>query len=276
LPDHGDRAGTSLFRGVSWLKTRNKWRARYKGNHLGYHTTEEGAARAYSNYLKDGSVPGPAGPTSQFMGVYWDKTKLKWRGTCNGADLGCHATDEDAARAYSKYLEDGIDPVKHREACTSLFKGVSWHKKNNKWRAACQGRTLSYHTTEDSAAQAYNVEAERVGRPFNVIPLAGAAGAGTGAGVRAGGGAACGSRGRWHGRRCACGRRRRAQARSTEDTGDSRDEQEDEAHCPDDTGCTRVRQEDEAIGCRSGRGGRKQRHGAAGSEIGCSGRVVQN
>ena len=61
---------------------------------------------------------------------------------------------------------------------------------------------------------------------------------------------ACRSRGRWrrrwrqHGR----GRTRCPQARSNGDTGDSRDEQEDEARCFNDTGGTRAEQEDEAVG----------------------------
>jgi len=56
----GDRAGTSQFQGVCWLKKRSKWQAACKKKHLGYHTTEEAAARAYGKYLEDGSVSGPA------------------------------------------------------------------------------------------------------------------------------------------------------------------------------------------------------------------------
>ena len=45
------------------------------------------------------------------------------------------------------------------------------------------GTYLGVHTSENAAARAYNVEAERVRRPLNVIPPAGAAGAGPGAGT---------------------------------------------------------------------------------------------
>ena len=91
-------------------------------------------------------------------------------------------------RAYNKYLEDGIDPVKHRDASnSSQFVGVSWNRSKNKWRAKCKGIYLGLYTTEKTASRAYNVEAERVGRPLNVIPPVGAAGAGAGAGGDAGG-----------------------------------------------------------------------------------------
>jgi hypothetical protein len=101
--------------------------------------------------------------------------------------------EEDAARACSKYLKDGITPVKYRAASTSQFMGVHWNKSDIKWRAKCRGKQLGNHTKEEDAARAYNVEAERLGRPLNVIPPAGAAG--TGAGPRAGGGAGVGAGG---------------------------------------------------------------------------------
>jgi len=74
---------------------------------------------------------------------------------------------------------------------TSRFMGVSWNKHNNKWAARCKGTYIGIYTTEEAAAVAYNVEAERRGLPLNVIPTAGVAGAGAGAdaGVGVGGGA---------------------------------------------------------------------------------------
>jgi hypothetical protein len=190
----GDRAGSSQFKGVSWNTSRSKWRAQCKGRHLGFHTTENAAARAYIKYLEDGIVPAKhrEASTSQFTGVSWDKSMLKWRAECKGTRLGYHATEEDAARAVSKYLEDGIDPVKHREVNTSQFKGVSWDTSKNKWKAQCKRAYLGIHATETAAAQAYNLEAARVGLTLNIIPPAGAAGAsGAGAGVRAEAGTAC-------------------------------------------------------------------------------------
>jgi hypothetical protein len=110
----------SRCKGAYWDKKKSKWWAQCKGTHLGYHTTEEAAARAYNKYLKDGIHPGPKpARSSQFKGVTWHKSNNTWKAVCNNRHLGYHATEEDAARAHSKYLEDGIDPVKRREANTS-------------------------------------------------------------------------------------------------------------------------------------------------------------
>jgi hypothetical protein len=54
----------------------------------------------------------------------------------------------------------------------------------------CRGKYLGLHTTEKAVARACNVEAERVGRPLNVIPPARAVGTGAGAGPSAGAGPA--------------------------------------------------------------------------------------
>jgi len=150
------RAGASRFQGVSRYNKTNKWQTKCKGKHLGYYTTEEVAARAYSKYFKDGIAPQPAagGPagSSQFKGVTWDKSNNKWKATCKGTHLGYHATEEDAARAYNKYLEDGSVPAAWG---SSQFKGVCWVKRNNKWKADCKGTHLGYHATEENAARAY-------------------------------------------------------------------------------------------------------------------------
>jgi len=43
--------------GVTWHKGSKKWEAKCKGKYLGLHATEEAAAQAYANYVKDGAVP---------------------------------------------------------------------------------------------------------------------------------------------------------------------------------------------------------------------------
>jgi hypothetical protein len=128
--------------------------------------------------------------TSQLKGVCWDKSRNKWKATCKTKHLGHHTTEQDAARAYSKYLKDGIDPVKHRDASTSQFKGVYWDKGRNLWRAKCKLTYMGFHAAEKDAARAYNVEAQSIGRPLKVIPPAGDVGAGAGTGPGAGGRAA--------------------------------------------------------------------------------------
>ena len=183
----GDRAGTSQYKGVCRDKATSKWKATCEGNYLSVHTTEEAAARAYSNFIKHGGVPDPAGQgksgTSQFKGVSWHKQSKKWAADCKGTRLGYHTTEGDAARAYSKFLEDGIDIVKHRAASTSQFTGVHWDKSMNKWKVTFKHKYLGYHNKEEDAVRAYNVEAERLGIALNVIPSAGAADAGVGGGA---------------------------------------------------------------------------------------------
>jgi hypothetical protein len=61
---------------------------------------------------------------------------------------------------------------------SSQFTGVCLDGGTDKWKARCKGVYLGYHATEVEAAQAYNVEAARLGLTLNIIPPAGAAGAG--------------------------------------------------------------------------------------------------
>jgi hypothetical protein len=119
-------------------------------------------------------------------------------------------------------------------------------KSNTKWQAKCKGVHLGYHTMEAEAAQAFNVAAESRGVALNVIPPVGAADDGVGAGTD------------WREAHKAHGGGRWPQACCTEDTGDSRVEQEDEARCSDDIGGSRAEQE--ALGHLGGRGGRNKRH----------------
>ena len=135
-----------------------KWRADCKGKYPGTHASKEVAAEAYTNYGEHGVLPKtPHNPTatSQFKGVSWIKSRGQWRAVCKGTNLGCHATEEAAARAYTKYLEDGVDPVKRR-GTSSQLPGVSWDKGRGKWRADCKGTYLGSHATEEAAARAYN------------------------------------------------------------------------------------------------------------------------
>jgi hypothetical protein len=80
----GGHGGSSRFAGVSWKMNRNKWQAVYKKLHLGSHTTEEAAARAYSKYLEDGVAPTPRAGSSQFKGVIWHKSRTNGRHVAKG------------------------------------------------------------------------------------------------------------------------------------------------------------------------------------------------
>ena len=104
-------------------------------------------------------------------GVSWHKGRGMWKAQCNEKTLGCHATEEAAAQAYNDYIKAGVMPATHRS--TSQFKGVTWVKSCGNWAVQCKGKGLGRHATEVAAAQAYNIEAERLGLPLNVIPPAG-------------------------------------------------------------------------------------------------------
>jgi hypothetical protein len=61
--------------------------------------TEEAAAQAIDNYVRDGVLPEIDRTSSQFKGVTWNKARGKWRADCKSKFLGYHATEEDAAQA---------------------------------------------------------------------------------------------------------------------------------------------------------------------------------
>jgi hypothetical protein len=117
---------------------------------------------------------------SQISGVTWDRRYNKWRARLGkwskGSEvwLGYHATKEAAAQAIVQYKQDGVAPGDAARPATSKFKGVNWEKSSGKWRARCKKIGLGYHTKEEDAARAYNIEAERIGLiDRNVIPPAG-------------------------------------------------------------------------------------------------------
>ena len=72
---------------------------------LGFHATEEAAARACTDYVEDGVIPvmpqARENHSSRFMGVGFEKRFGKWKATCKGSWLGYHATEVAAARAYN-------------------------------------------------------------------------------------------------------------------------------------------------------------------------------
>jgi hypothetical protein len=113
------RRCTSSFTGVSWVKGPGKWKAMCKSKVLGYHTTEEGAAQAYENYVKDGVVPVKPSTFSHLTGVSWVKGPGKWKAHCKGKHLGLHDTEEGAAAAYDKYVADGVVPEKRPRPTSS-------------------------------------------------------------------------------------------------------------------------------------------------------------
>ena len=154
----------SLVVGVTWDPSRGKkkWAAKTqvegKQLYLGWHATEQAAARAIDAYFKDGVTPAAmrCGGTSQFKGVSFHKGSRTWYASCRGKHLGVHATEEAAAQAYNDYVENGVVPVKQRER-TSQFKGVIYRPSSaGNWRVFCKGEIVGYHATEEAAARAYH------------------------------------------------------------------------------------------------------------------------
>ena len=125
------------------------------GKYLGCHTTEEEAARAVDDYVEHGTVPESRTESSRFKGVIWGKNNNKWQAKSKGKYLGCHTTEEEAARAVDDYVEHGTVPESKR-AGTSQFKGVTWNESLNKWKAQFEPerKYLGYHATEEEAAGA--------------------------------------------------------------------------------------------------------------------------
>jgi phage terminase large subunit-like protein len=106
---------SSQLKGVSWEKGRGKWQARCERRHLGYHATEEAAARAYDTYVKDGNS-GPvlhrAATSSQFKGVSWEKRKRKWEAR-QGLTLVHFSAELERCLTHEKPLKNPLTPPEH-------------------------------------------------------------------------------------------------------------------------------------------------------------------
>jgi hypothetical protein len=107
-----DNSFSSRHKGVSWDKATQKWQARIshggKTERLGYFTTEDEAKARHDARSLELGINADAGLSSGFRGVYWAKTKRKWKASISidGKDkhLGLfEATargEVDAALAY--------------------------------------------------------------------------------------------------------------------------------------------------------------------------------
>jgi osmotically-inducible protein OsmY len=164
---------SSQYRGVSWDKSSNKWKAniQYNGKvtYLGCFEDEDDAARAYDRAMRVYKKALPNFPTekeqaaeeakqqhwikcgeagSKHRGVSWDKRSKKWI-ACIKYDgkqhgLGSFEGEEDAARAYDKAARahHGEKAQLHFPAegesgskQSSNYRGVTWEKKRYKWAA---------------------------------------------------------------------------------------------------------------------------------------------
>ena len=106
---------TSKYKGVSWSKRLNKWRATifyfYKQTHLGDFNSEEEAARAYNvkakelfkefarlNDVPDGPIKRPKSKikSSKYFGIHLNNNK-RWIVTVKGKYYGSFFNEEEAA-----------------------------------------------------------------------------------------------------------------------------------------------------------------------------------
>jgi hypothetical protein len=105
--------------------------------------------------------------TSQYTGVCWHKATNKWRSqiviNSKMKQLGLFTSEEEAHEAYQNALKiyhDGGDlSFMETRIPTSQYTGVSWKKRENKWKSQIQingkQRHLGYFTSEEAAAEAY-------------------------------------------------------------------------------------------------------------------------
>lgn len=131
----GQSGSTSKYKGVSWRKDMNKWRARVridgKEKHLGYFINEDAAALAYNkaakefygehsyqnvigednnasaaNFEKQVQHRAPSWSSSKYHGVFWDKRVSKWvaqvhfKKSC--FKVGGFVDETEAAKTYDK------------------------------------------------------------------------------------------------------------------------------------------------------------------------------
>ena len=105
--------------------------------------------------------------SSEYVGVNWDEKASKWKAQIWHNDvrthLGLYNTELEASKAYQLALskiEDGLfNPNDYKPKRTSEYKGVSFYKRNNKWRAEImingKSKYIGYFHTEIEAHNAY-------------------------------------------------------------------------------------------------------------------------
>ena len=214
------RVGSSRFRGVSLNKRNQKWKVSIKiagkKKFIGSYDDETEAARAYDatvraqsldqplNFPDDlSTAPGVYVPkqkrvaTSRFRGVCWHKTNQKWEAKISIAGkskhIGSYVDETEAARAYDAIVRaqsldyplnfpddlstaptgHGVYVPKQKRVATSRFRGVCWHKTNQKWEAkisiAGKSKHIGSYVDETEAARAYDaiVRAQSLDYPLN-------------------------------------------------------------------------------------------------------------
>jgi hypothetical protein len=124
-------------------------------------------------------------PKSKFVGVRRQRTVKGWWEASIIIDgkkvyLGSFEFEEEAAVKYDERAAPLGRPVNFpkkgqtqaNKRGSSMFKGVYWDSRQNKWRARnmVNGKTVqSLHESEEEAARAYDERAAPLGRPVNFV-----------------------------------------------------------------------------------------------------------
>lgn len=159
----------SKFRGVEWDKQINRWRARItirgKKISLGSFTVEEDAARAYNEALS--IKGGPMQHFNQGLGDL-DTSHIPY------VRIGPSCLHEAARQQVLKLLQTAsmaemqpppyqpevLDDDKHGDFKTSPYRGVSWDRRERKWRARItinkKHKGIGRFNSPEEAARAYD------------------------------------------------------------------------------------------------------------------------
>ena len=146
---------SSRFWGVSWDRGRKKWQARYndangKTRSVGRFDDEEEAARAVNKAIRDAGLEGRRKTNAvDATGALVPRERTKRRSGDRAAVVA-----PDAARDLT--------------ATTSKFWGVTWNKKERRWKAKYKdangkSRHIGYFDTQEAAAHAVNAAIRRAG-----------------------------------------------------------------------------------------------------------------
>ena len=208
----GSFGGSSHSKGVSWTKAARKWEAHVTNNgkltHWGNFDDEEEAGKSYdvvaARFKAHLNFPAAVSSgahvpekrisgSSHFKGVSWHKRSHKWEAFIQKhgkqAHLGNFEDEIEAALAcdvaaarfgmplnFPAADSDAHAAVKGSRGGSSLFIGVSWTERNQKWCASIKvdgkRKHLGYFDDDVEAARAYDTFAADLGRQLN-MPTAG-------------------------------------------------------------------------------------------------------
>ena len=149
----GARTASSRFWGVSWNRNDKKWKASYydahgKKRHIGYFDDEEEAARAVDKAIRDAGLEGER--------------------RTNAVDATGALVPRELTIRFDRAAVVAPDPSRAPTATTSKFWGVSWDKRERRWKACYtdangKQRSIGLFDTQEAAAHAVNAAIRRAG-----------------------------------------------------------------------------------------------------------------